>query len=126
MADNTNITPGSGEIISTDAITDGGVANGAKVQRMKPGYGPDGGFTDVDVLKPLPSYTPGGLVHIPATQFTRPANTTAYAIGDLVADNATAGSVAGMLFPNAVRNAGEAIRIERLRLRKSTALLTNA
>jgi hypothetical protein len=58
--------------------------------------------------------------------FTRPANTTAYASGDLVANNATAGSVAPLTFTTVSRNAGDAVRIERARINTSNALLTNA
>lgn len=72
------------------------------------------------------SKTSDGLQAIAATQFARPGNTTAYAAGDLVADTVTAGSVAVVAIPNAVRAAGEAFRIERCRLRKSTTTLTAA
>ncbi len=37
--------------------------------------------------------------HIAASTFTRPANTTAYADGDLVANSTTAGSVTPLTFP---------------------------
>lgn len=74
---------------------------------------------------PLPTYGPGGLVTVAAT-FTRPADTTAYAAGDLVANSTTAGSVAPVELVGAARAAGEAIRVERLRLRKSAPGLTNA
>lgn len=70
--------------------------------------------------------TPGGLAAIHATQFARPADTTAYASGDLVANSTTAGSVTGLVFPSAVREAGECLRVERVRLRKSGTSLTNA
>lgn len=63
---------------------------------------------------------------ISATQFARPANTTAYSVGDLVADSATAGSVTAVAIPSAVRAAGECIRIERVTLKKSGTSLTNA
>jgi hypothetical protein len=58
--------------------------------------------------------------------FARPANTTAYAAGDLVANNATAGSVVPLTFTTVSRNAGDAVRIERARINTSNALLTNA
>jgi hypothetical protein len=58
--------------------------------------------------------------------FTRPLNTTAYAAGDLVANNATAGSVVPLTFTTVSRNAGDAVRIERARINTSNALLTNA
>jgi hypothetical protein len=64
-------------------------------------------------------------VRIQAT-FTRPADTTAYAAGDLVANSTTAGSVIPLSFTNAVRTAGDCLRIERVRVEKSGASLTNA
>lgn len=64
-------------------------------------------------------------VRIQAT-FTRPADTTAYAAGDLVANSTTAGSVIPLSFTNAVRTAGDCLRIERVRVEKSGTSLTNA
>lgn len=64
-------------------------------------------------------------VRIQAT-FTRPADTTAYAAGDLVANSTTAGSVIPLSFTNAVRTTGDCLRIERVRVEKSGASLTNA
>lgn len=58
--------------------------------------------------------------------FTRPADTTAYAVGDLVANSTTAGSVVPLSFANAVRSAGDCVRIERVRIEKSGTSLTNA
>lgn len=58
--------------------------------------------------------------------FTRPADTTAYTAGDLVANNVTAGSVVPLTFTNAVRTAGDCVRIERVRVQKSGTSLTNA
>jgi len=72
------------------------------------------------------TYSLGGLQAVSATTMTRPADTTAYASGDLVANSTTAGSVTGMVFPNAVRLDLECARFERIRLRKSSATLTNA
>lgn len=72
---------------------------------------------------PLPVWAPGGLLTVTAS-LTRPADTTAYAVGDLVANSTTAGTPLELL--GATRGAGEAIRIERVRLRKSGAGLTNA
>jgi len=58
--------------------------------------------------------------------FTRPADTTAYAAGDLVANSTTAGSVVPLSFTSAVRTAGDCVRIERVRVEKSSTSLTNA
>jgi hypothetical protein len=74
---------------------------------------------------PLPTYGPGGLITVSAS-FTRPADATVYATGDLVANSATAGSVTPVELVGATRAAGEAIRIERVALRKSAPGLGNA
>lgn len=69
--------------------------------------------------------TTGGLARIASSTITRPANTTAYSIGDLVANNVTAGSVTPFTLAAARINDGSLI-LRRIRLRKSTATLTNA
>lgn len=57
--------------------------------------------------------------------FARPANTTAYADGDLVANNATAGSVVPMQFKiRDGRSGNGAVKILRARLAKSQASVT--
>ena len=61
-----------------------------------------------------------------SASFTRPANTTAYVAGYLVANSTTAGSVTPLSFANAVRNAGDCVRIERVRINKNGTSLTNA
>lgn len=58
--------------------------------------------------------------------FTRPSDTTAYAAGDLVANSTTSGSVVPLSFANAVRTAGDCLRIERVRVEKSGTSLTSA
>ncbi|MCA3700825.1 MAG: hypothetical protein IOB84_13715 [Brevundimonas sp.] len=57
--------------------------------------------------------------------FTRPADTTAYASGDLVANSTTAGSVASVLLEPGVAAGGQRL-VRRVRLRKSTTVLTDA
>jgi hypothetical protein len=61
-----------------------------------------------------------------ALAITRPADTTAYALGDLVANSTTAGSVVPLTFANAVLAEGSCVRIERVRLYKSSTSTTNA
>lgn len=56
--------------------------------------------------------------------FTRPADTTAYTAGDRVADATAAAAV--LEFTSVARATGEAVRIERVRLRKTGTSLTNA
>jgi hypothetical protein len=59
-----------------------------------------------------------------SASFSRPADTTPYSAGDRVA-NATSGA-AVLSFSNVFRTDSDGIRIERVRLRKTSALLTNA
>ena len=60
--------------------------------------------------------------NIVSARFTRPADTTAYASGDLVANSTTAGSVAAMQF-----NVGGGVyQIRRVRIYKSGTGVTNA
>lgn len=61
-----------------------------------------------------------------AQGFTRPADTTAYASGDLVANSTTAGSVVPMAFGDITRGPGLSSRVRRVRLVKSAASVTNA
>lgn len=68
----------------------------------------------------------GGHAATPSATFTRPADTTAYASGDLVANSTTAGSVVPMSFAAAARVAAGSFAIRRVRLRKSGTSLTNA
>lgn len=74
---------------------------------------------------PLPTYGPGGLTTV-AASFVRPADATPYAAGDLAANATTAGAVVPVELVGATRATGEAIRVERVRLRKSGPILTNA
>ncbi len=57
--------------------------------------------------------------------FTRPADTTAYASGDLVANSTTAGSVVPVSLNAATRQGGQ-FRVDRIKLHKSTTTTTNA
>lgn len=72
---------------------------------------------------PEPVYSPGGFLTVSAG-FTRPADTTAYTIGDLVA-NSTSAAVP-LQISGASRFVGEAIRLERCRMKVSNTTLTNA
>lgn len=57
-----------------------------------------------------------------SASFTRPANTTQYTSGDLVANHATAGSVVPMLFPVN----GRGFKIWRATLLRSSTTVTDA
>ena len=67
----------------------------------------------------------GGAILNPSASFTRPANTTAYASGQLVANNAAAGSVAYTALTVA-RVSGGSFMLRRVKLKKSNTSLTNA
>lgn len=66
-----------------------------------------------------------GTIANPTATFNRPADTNAYASGDLVANSTTAGSVAAMSLTVA-RNAASSFMLRRLKLRKSGTSTTNA
>jgi len=65
-----------------------------------------------------------GMFVTPADNFTRPADTTAYASGDLVANSTTAGSVVPLKFQIDQVSANGKVR--RARIAKSNATVTNA
>ncbi len=67
----------------------------------------------------------GGLSANPSAMFTRPADTTAYASGDLVANSTTAGAVVPLSL-TAARVAAGGFLLHRLLLRKSGTSTTNA
>lgn len=74
----------------------------------------------------LVTATPPGAAVVSAATMTRPTDTTAYASGDLVANNVTAGSVTPLSFAGLAVTAGDAIGVVGLRAKKSTTTLTNA
>lgn len=57
---------------------------------------------------------------------TRPADTTAYASGDLVANSTTAGSVTPISFASVSRGSGHLVRVRRVRIKTSSVSVTNA
>jgi hypothetical protein len=137
MADNTTLNAGTGgDVIATDDLTtlNGGAVSGVKAQRVKVGFGSDASLRDVDAANPLPTAPAASEVHLgqvgghtatASANFTRPADTTTYAQGDLVANSTTAGSVTPLAL-TAARVSGGGGVIRKLRLIKSTASLTNA
>lgn len=150
MADNITVTQGSGTTLASDDIS------GVQYPRIKVSWGVDGSAVDASATNPLPVTTtqlPSSLgqttmaastsVAIASNQsnvpvisnnsevrlqasFTRPSDTTAYAAGDLVANNTSSGSVVVPAFTNAIRSAGDCVRIERVRVSKTSTSLTNA
>lgn len=150
MADNITVTQGTGTTLASDDIS------GVQYPRVKMAWGADGSAVDASATDPLPVTTTqlaatlgqktmansasvviasdqsnvpvisnNSEVRIDAS-FTRPADTTAYAAGDLVANSTTAGSVVPLSFANAIRTAGDCVRIERVRVKKTSTTLTNA
>lgn len=71
---------------------------------------------------PVPS---SGVVANPTANFTRPADTTQYTSGDLVANSTTAGSVVPLTLTAARVSAGS-FTIRRVKLHKSTTTTTSA
>lgn len=69
--------------------------------------------------------TPRGVLVLRAG-FARPNDTTAYTANDLVGSNTSQAAANSTEVPNAVASPGDAIRIERVVLRKSAISLTNA
>lgn len=65
-------------------------------------------------------------ISIASGTVTRPADTTAYASGDLVANSTTAGSVVPITLSNLCNGPGQSAQIRRVRLRTSSTSVTNA
>lgn len=63
---------------------------------------------------------------IVAATFTRPADTTQYAVGDLIANSTTAGSCQPMRFGPVVEQLGHSVRIDAARIFKSGTSVTSA
>jgi hypothetical protein len=72
-----------------------------------------------------PRVKASGYISNPSANFTRPADTTTYAVGDLVANSTTAGLVVPMQFTVGRVAAGSAM-IRRVKLLKTGTTLTNA
>lgn len=125
MADNVQITPGAGALISTEEVTtlNGGAVTAQQVQRVAnavrtadgvavdlPGDSTNG--LDVDVTR-LPAGENhvgevGGKTAIVTTTFFRPADTAVYAAGDAVTNSTT--SPTAMTFSGAARiNGGSGV-----------------
>lgn len=61
-----------------------------------------------------------------SASFTRPADVTAYASGDLAANSTTAGSVAALTFSDVARGEATHSRVRRVRISKSGTGVANA
>lgn len=80
--------------------------------------------TEGSPFVPVVTTPGGGIAAAPA--MTRPADTTAYASGDLVANSTTAGSVVPLVFNGVGRVQGGGVRIIAARIAKSGTGVTNA
>lgn len=87
-----NITlPGTGSVVATDAIST------LNYEYVKLVFGPDGTASKVDTAgNPLPTSNADRAVIVATSTTTRPADTNAYAGGDLVANSTTAASVVAL------------------------------
>lgn len=91
--------------------------------------GPSGLADSYPSVSPLP-LAAASTTAVVATSNTmvRPADTTAYAVGDLVANSVTAGSVAPLTFTGLTSGPqyGGTVRIDRVRVRTSSISVSNA
>lgn len=84
------------------------------------------GLTDAQLRASAVAVTAGGYTATPvASAFARPADTTAYAVGDLVSNSTTAASCTYIAIPAARVAAGSGL-IRRVMIRSSSQTLTNA
>lgn len=83
------------------------------------------GLTDAQLRASAVAVLASGFAAIPSASFTRPADTTAYASGDLIANSTTAGSVAPVAI-SVARVAAGSFLINRVRLSKSGTGVTGA
>jgi hypothetical protein len=111
------------------AVTTSALPTGASTAAKQPALGTAGtASTDVISVQGIASMTPVAVVGksiVASSNFNRPADTTAYAVGDLVANNTTAGSVTPLSWTLGRVNDGY-VTIRRARLKKSTTGVTNA
>lgn len=116
MPDNTSMKDASNATvnIATDDVSS------VFFQKVKLDFGGDGVSVPVETSMPVV-----GRALSPTATFTRPANTTAYASGQLVANSTTAGSVTAMSVTAAATAAGS-FMLRRIKLAKSSTGITNA
>lgn len=134
MADNIDVTPGTGKTVATKDI---GGYQFQKILFADPTTGVPIDPTAASPVSQSGTWTVGlsagsnmigsvaGITTNPSASFTRPADTTAYASGDLVANSTTAGSVTAMTFTVARAN-GLSGMIRRARIKKTSTSTTNA
>lgn len=118
------VTAGSGTTIAADVYGSAAApSSGQQVQWVGLAPGTAGALAPVSNTNPVQVVNQPVLT--PSANFNRPADTTAYASGDLVANSTTAGSVTPMSWTvNRVSTYGG--RVRRARLKKSGTTTTNA
>lgn len=79
MADNVNITPGSGEVVAADEVA------GAKYQRVKLTWGADGTANDASATNPVPVAATTGITGIADDRKTVTTAGTRVALGSSTA-----------------------------------------
>lgn len=117
MADNISIKDGAGSTVTLATKDVAGIQHNKSIPFKSDGTEL---FDGLNALGRI-----GGYNAVASANFTRPADTTAYALGDLVANNTTAGSVVPMSFAMS-RATGLGGMLRRVKLRKSAVSLTNA
>lgn len=119
MADNLDVTPGTGATMAADEVTINAIA--VKVPRAKISIGAESAYEgDVSSALPMPVRSMSRFISMGS--FTRPGDTTAYTVGDLVANSTTAGSVVAL--SGSVALANDIVgRIRSVKLTKSTNVL---
>lgn len=128
MSDNINVKDSSGVVRTIRAIDLSGVllnvamiSNGAGTQLI----GAQSSSGSLPVVLPTDMPLIGRGIVTPTASFTRPANTTAYASGQLVANNTVAGNVNAMTITGA-RYSGGGFRVNAAIIAKSGTGITNA
>ena len=118
------VTQGSGTNVAADVYgTAHNISGGEQVQFVALGAGVLGALQLA--VEANPAFVSSALVAIPSANFSRPADTTAYASADLVANSTVAGSVTPMSW-TAPRYATGSGQIRLARLKKSAVSVTNA
>lgn len=118
------ITEGAGKTVAADIYGAAhNISAAEQIQFVALGAGVLGALQLAVETNPV--FVSGALVSIPSANFNRPADTTAYASGDLVANNTTAGSVTPLSW-TAPRYATGSGQIRLARLKKSAVSVSNA
>lgn len=118
------VSQGTGTTVAADVYgTAHNVSSGEQVQFVGLASGTLGALALAVEANPV--FASSKLVAVPTSNFTRPADTTAYASSDLVANSTTNSSVTPLSW-TAPRYATGSGHVRRARLKKSTNATTNA